>query len=107
EKRLGNDEAEDAVTEEFEPLVVADATDGGMGERLDEERRVGEFVAKPLCRLRHGPREFHSIASKNRSARHVQKASIDGPAEEKITRSARPTSRSNGTMPTPPALRGK
>ena len=53
------------------------------------------------------PRASHSIALKNRSGRQVQKASIDGPAEEKITRSARPTRFSNGTKPTPPAARGK
>ena len=38
--------------------------------------------------------------------RHVQKNSIDRPADENITRSARPIRFSNGTKPTPPAICG-
>ncbi len=47
-------------------------------------------------------RQLHSTALKKRSARHVQKYSIDRPADENMIRSARPIRYSAGTKPTPP-----
>ena len=57
---------------------------------------------KWIARTRHRPGRRYSIALKKRSERHVQKASIERPADENMIRSARPTISSAGTKPTPP-----
>src|SRR5690606_34921701 len=107
EQRLGNDEPKHPVAEKFEPLVVGTAGQRRMRQRLDQQLGPAELVAEPGRSIGHGPSELQSTLTKKRSGRQVQKASIDDPADENTTRSARPTRFSNGTVPTPPAERGK
>ena len=74
EQRLGHDEAEDTVAEEFEPLVVGSGGrgDGGMGDGADQERRVAEGVPDAAGKGVEIGRGFQSTALKKRSARQVQ-----------------------------------
>ena len=62
-------------------------------------------MPKPVGKGRSSADSFNDPLKK-RSARHVQKNSIDLPADENITRSARPIRFSNGTKPTPAAFCG-
>ncbi len=55
-KLLGHGELQDGVTEELEPLVVGQAlalfvAEGGVGERLAQERFVGERVAEAALEI--------------------------------------------------------
>src|SRR5690606_17304929 len=93
--------------EELQPLVLRAGGHRWMGERLDQQLGPAKVVAEPGGGIGHRPAELQSTLTKKRSGRQGQKASIEEPAEEKITRSARPTRFSKGTVPTPPAERGK
>ncbi|MDX1600390.1 MAG: molecular chaperone DnaK [Anaerolineales bacterium] len=59
-------------------------------ERAGEELGALEVMSEPVGEGAELGRELHSIPLKKRSPRQVQKNSIDRPADEKITRSARP-----------------
>ena len=101
DQRLGDHQPQHPVAEELQPLVVRPPRHGGMRQRLQQQLGPQEIVAEAGRRLRHGLAELQSIPTKKRSGRQVQKASMELPAEEKITRSARPTRFSKGTVPTP------
>ncbi len=109
-EQLGDDEAENAVAEELEPLVG----DGGcrvgaararVGQRQRQQRRIGEPVAqaglhrRPAASLQP-PLGLHGIPENSRLKRTVWNHSQTRnglPSMEKKMNSARPTRFSSGT----------
>ena len=55
EQRLGDHEAEHAVAEELEALVMGAAAHRRMRQRLDQQLGPGEVVAETGARLPPGP----------------------------------------------------
>ena len=107
----GEPEPENAVAEEFEPFersLAHAARRARVGERLFEERAVGEAVAQRGLDLFQGDRagQGYSTESKNRSKRIVlgqrqNSHALAEPSMEKNRISALPTRFSAGTKPTP------
>ena len=108
QKRFGHHKAKNAVAQKFQPLVVfaVGAGHGRMDQGPLQQLDLLEFIADAALKRAYFGRAFHWIALKKRSPRHVQKNSIELPADENMTRSARPTRFSNGTKPTPFAMVG-
>ncbi|MNN89584.1 hypothetical protein D3C81_2074200 [compost metagenome] len=50
-KRLGDQQVDHAVAEELQPLVVRRAG-AAVGQRLRQQRRIGEIMADPVAALR-------------------------------------------------------
>ena len=62
-----------------------------MGDSAHQQFRIAEIMPQTLCKGRQIRRQPHqSIRLKNRSGRQVQTKNNDRPADENITRSARP-----------------
>src|SRR5690606_8864374 len=106
---IGHHKAQHPVAQKFKPLVVGPRRrrDRGMGQRAQQQFGPGEHIPQPAHEGLDIARQLHSIALKKRSARQVQKKNSDRPADENITRSARPIRYSAGTKPSPPAAAGK
>ncbi len=104
QQRLGHDEAQHTVAQKFQPLIVRPGRPGerGMGDRTQQQLRIAELMPEAARKGPEVSRQLHSTALKKRSARHVQKNSMDRPADENMIRSARPIRYSAGTKPTPP-----
>ena len=71
EQILGEDELEDGVAEEFEPLIVEMmalrlVAEAGMGERFREQQRIAEFVFDALFERVHGGTAAHCAHSRQR-----------------------------------------
>src|SRR5690606_6105763 len=109
QKRLGHDEAEHAVAEEFKPLVVGACRrgDGGMRDRAQKKFGPAELMPDAGREGLEVRRQSHSTAVKKRSDRQVQKKKSERPAEENMIRSARPMRYSAGSIPTPPEFTAK
>ena len=92
QKRLGYCKAQHPVAQEFKALVVfaPGLGDGPVGQGLAQDGGIGKPVAQPVLQVLKGPCLCHSTRAKKRSDRQVQKNSIDRPADENMTRSARP-----------------
>jgi len=105
-QHVGDDEAEDVVAEEFQPLIAADAALArqrrDVGERAVEQRLLGEAVADPLLEFLATLPAAHRTIVNSRLQRtdHGQfqkcQAGSPSPTEKKMT-CARPTRFSNGT----------